>query len=231
MVKVHRNAVGTTIPFDKVYFFRRDDRPLIPSVFGYALVMPVDPALVEALYQLKPKKVSHLQYRRNDDAVGIATGLDGRKHNAQNIQDWWKTEVFEKYDLEDRVAVVPILTSKARKRLNPRYLSSKRWYNEQEQKKGRHKSNRPTPMFHVPGEYLDPRKKLPVQPAISELAYLATPLPAPDDKIRPLCSICPRMLRNLQGECVPGQLVCYKSLDFSKIGSDSEMSETAEVAE
>jgi len=219
VVKVHRNAAGTSIPFDKVYFFRRADRPLIPKIFGYALVLPIDDSLMTAIYDLKPKKLSHLRFRRDDDSMRVPTGIDGRKHKKDEIRAWWDEQVVAKHNLEDRVAVIPILTSKVRKRLHPRFLNSKRWFARQAEPP-KTRQNKPA--------------KVDVNtltPAISELAYLATTHEPPDDKIRPLCSICPRMLRHLQGECIPGQIICYKSLDFNKIATGPEPIEDAAPAE
>ena len=217
VVKVHRNAAGTSIPFDKVYFFRRADRPLIPKIFGYALVLPIDDSLMTAIYDLKPKKLSHLRFRRDDDSMRVPTGIDGRKHKKDEIRAWWDEQVVAKHNLEDRVAVIPILTSKVRKRLHPRFLNSKRWFSRQDTMKLGNKKSK-----------MDPTK---LTPAISELAYLATTHEPPDDKIRPLCSICPRMPRHLQGECIPGQIICYKSLDFNKIATGPEPIEDAAPAE
>jgi hypothetical protein len=222
VVKVHRNAAGTAIPFDKLYFFQRHDRPLIPKVFGYALVLPIDEALMSAIYGLKPKKLSHLRFRRDDDSMRVPTGIDGRKHKKAEIRAWWDENIVGKHNLEDRVAVIPILTSKVRKRLHPRYLNSQTWYRRQgEEAKKTGISNRRGK------KEIDVSK---LDGAISELAYLATPLPPPEDKIRPLCSICPRMLRHLQGECIPGQLICYKSLDFNKIATPPEPVEAQDAS-
>lgn len=224
VVKVHRNAAGHSLPFDKIYFFKRDDRPLIPKLFQYALVLPIDEELLTAIYGLKPKEISHLKFRRDDDALKVRTqigeeDLDGRKHDRKKIQEWWTENIIEAHDFADRVAVVPVLTSKARKKRKPRYLSSKKWYDRQ--MKGRGRASR---------QLMKTRGGDSIKGAISELAYLATPLPAPHDKVSPLCTICPRMLLHLQGECIPGQLICYNSLDFNKIDDAIEQN-TQEAAE
>lgn len=188
VIRIQRSAVGITIPFDKLYFFRREDRDLIPSIFKYALVLPVDPTLMTALYTLRPNHVSHLKKQRDDKTQRVATGISGRQVSNAAVTTWWDNNIVKKYDLTERVAVVPILTSKVRKKRKPRYLSAR--------------------LKTGSGE-----KRLP----ISELAYLATPEAPPDDKIQPLCTICPRMLLHMQGDCSPGQLACYKALDFNRI--------------
>ena len=86
----------------------------------------------------------------------------------------------------------------------------------------RQRHGRPRPVAKAPRVPLSS-----VKHAISELAYIATPEPAPNNIIRPLCSICPRQLLNLQGECIPGQLVCFKALDFNNIREYAEESDAS----
>lgn len=224
VLKVHRNAAGQTIPFDKIYFFRRQDKELIPTIFTYALVLPIDEQLLSALYKLKPKEFSHLKYKRDDETkqqpvlMPDRQQLDGRKHSPEQIQQWWTQSFIEEYDLDNRVAVVPILAAKARKKLIPRYLSTKKWFDKQ---------MRSTSRFSRYGSSSVKPKSENLKPAISELGYLSTPKPAPNDKIRPICSICPRMMQHLQGQCIPGQIVCYKSLNLNML-DEYEKQEAAE---
>lgn len=197
-IHIQRSVVGIDIPFDKVYLFDRADRELIPKIFGYAIVLPFSEDMRKTLYKLKVAEVTHKRFQRDDTSKRVAPSVDGESLTSKvSVLAWW--DAFEQqHDLVNRVAVVPVLTSVARKKIRPRYIASHKWFTDQQK---RSKSSRP----------------LPVVPAVSELAYLATPLAAPQDKIRPICSVCPRMLMHLQGECVPGQAVCYKSLDFSEI--------------
>lgn len=214
VLRVHRNDAGVSIPFDKVYFARREDRPLIPRVFGFAMVLPVDDKLVTAIYMQRAKHITYSRFRRDDDAVRVPTGVDGRKMNKQQIQEWWEKEIMFKHDVENRVAVIPILTSRIRKRIHPRYLSSKNWFARQETGANTTTSRRGNRTV----KEIDTSKLV---PALSDMAYLATPFAAPADIIRPLCSECPRSLLHMQGKCIPGQNVCYKALDFNKIVAES----------
>lgn len=213
-LKVQRSAAGTTIPFDKIYFFRRIDRPLIPKIFGYALVLPVDATLLSTICDLPPAHTSHLKFHRDDAALRVPTGIDVELAPKSKVQAWWNEQIIEKHNLQDRVAVVPILTSKVKARLHPRYLGALHWYTRQGDNKPLRRKSRFSRFSVRP---LAAQLVANLAPAISELAYLATPEPPPNDKIRPLCTVCPRTLRRLQGECVPGQLICYKSLDFNKL--------------
>jgi len=186
-VRMARKIVGVKIPYDKLYFFTRDMRDIIPKVFGYALVLPFDEMIKKGLYATPPKHVTTRFVRRYDEGIKAEVPTDVNKAL------WW-TEFMEQYDMQSRVVVVPILLRKRALKAVPRYLTTEKWFQNQVRRG-----------YKV------------LKEPISDMAYLATPHPAPQDKIRPLCSICPRSLLQLQGECIPGQPVCYTSLDFNKI--------------
>lgn len=214
VLKVRRDQAGTVLPFDKLYFFKREDRNLIPKFFDYAIVLPIDEDLIKQIMQLTPRDVSRHKFVRDDDALNIDTGMDRRKKNAaSDIREWWTKEFFERHDMDDRVAVVPVLVSKRRKRRLPRYLTATRWFRQQKKP-----SLRGAPQ--APAQY---------KQGIHELAYLSTPLDAPHDVIQPICNICPRQLLQLNGECTPGMMVCYKSLDLNQILSEDEKEQIADA--
>lgn len=198
-IHIQRSAVGTAIPFDKLYLFDRDDREMIPKIFGFAIVLPFTQDMRDTIYALNVEDITHKRFHRDDSLKKLKPLLNGE---VTSRESWWAAFADE-HSLNTRVAVIPVLTSVARKKIRPRYLSAQKWFTEQQR---RAKRSRPKPEL----------------PAIHDLAYLATPLAAPQDKIRPICSICPRMLMHLQGECLPGQAICYTALDFSKIGETSE---------
>jgi len=110
---------GKSIPFDKLYFFHRDDRSLIPKLFKYALVLPLDPKLTSALQCTNPKKVSRHFPERNDATLNLAIPRD--------TVTWWHTEIWDPENFEDRVAVVPILVTRSHQKLLPKYLTSRLW--------------------------------------------------------------------------------------------------------
>lgn len=187
-VRMSRKIVGVKIPYDKLYFFTREMREIIPRVFGYALVLPFDSTIYKGLYSTPPKFVTTRHVRRYDEGLKAPVSLE----DVPQVK-WWD-DFMEQYGMRERVVVVPILLRKRALKAVPRYLTSDKWFTRQ--------SHRPLEQ---------------IKPAISDLAYLATPHPAPQDKVRPLCDICPRSLLQLQGECIPGQQICYSSLDFNKI--------------
>ena len=200
------------IPFDKLYLVNKENRELIPRIFNYALVLPLSDDILKALYKLRPKILNRKHQYRNDDHKNIPLmindeQIDGRKQSLDQVNQWWE-ELNVELNFTNRLVVVPILTSIARKKIRPRYLASKKWFSTQNRRQKEYKTKNK-------GEPL---------PAISEFAYLATPRPAPLDKIRPICTICPRMLLHLQGECIPGQEICYKSLNFNDM-TEPETSE------
>jgi len=211
VVKVHRNAAGTTLPFDKLYFFPKDKVSAVPKIFGYALVLPCENSLMDEIVKLRPKVLSAYRHRRDDTLLNQKIDLDGRKQEISEATAWWKSNILTVYDLQNRVIVVPILTAKIRKKINPRYLAVPRYLDKTPNSARRARSRRRTLKVVQPA---DGRQ------AISEFAYLATPLDAPNDKVSPICNICPRQLLQLQGQCMPGQAICLKSLNFNEIGKE-----------
>lgn len=211
-IHIQRNAAGVQIPFDKVYLIRSDDKDLVPKIFGYGLVLPLTDEIKAALYTLRPASMTRKHFRRNDEHKAMPVKIDDKLVtnlgiSKTDIEDWWQ-KFGDEIDLGKRLVVIPILTSTARRKIRPRYMANQKWFGLLNQ------------------QTIKRRKRLPVygtdivQP-ISDYAYLATPLKAPNDKIRPLCSICPRMMQHIQGDCVPGQLVCYTALNFSDIAGDT----------
>jgi len=197
-LKIHRNEAGSTVPFDTLYFVPKGQQTLIPDVFKYAIVLPVDKKMLHNLRaHLKPtntKTVSGPSHERLElEEYDI--------NRAGRADSWWKEFVVE-HELNNCVAVIPVLTRKARKKLTPRYLASQRWWRMYDRNNGNIKQG------------LDSGK---LKKPISEDAYLITPLPAPHNKIQPICSVCKRAMHNLTGQCTPGMPICYQSLDMNRI--------------
>lgn len=203
-LKIHRNNAGRVIPYDKIYFFHRDNRNLIPKCFEYALVLPISEDLIAQIKEGVPKEVSEHHFMRDDDVLNMSTSVDRRSITKEALYKWWDVNFFKEYALEECVAVVPILLKKQRKKALPRYLVSRRWSRRMR-----------SPYLLQPSTV----------PGIHELAYLATPLPAPHDKVQPICNMCPRQLLQLNGECTPGEPVCYRSLNFNEILTEEEQQE------
>jgi len=195
-IHIQRNVAGAQIPFDKLYLMKPDQKELLPKIFGYAIVMPLSEDIKEVIYKLNPSALTKAHFRRNDDDKAVPLALD-----KQRVLSWWK-DFNEEYDIDNRLVVIPVLTSLARRKIRPRYLANKKWFAANVQRQRTKQKNLPQSQ---------------TVNALSDYAYLATPLDAPQDKIRPLCSICPRMLRHIQGDCLPGQPVCYDALNFADI--------------
>lgn len=87
------------------------------------------------------------------------------------------------------VMAVPILTRYIKGAI-PRYITAARWYQDRYKshgRKGREKlASRESPF---PG-----------------LTYLQTP----EKNIRPICIMCPRYILHQNGECYPGQAICFE---------------------
>jgi len=193
-IHIQRSKVGKVFPFDKLYLVHKADAEFIGNIFQYAMVLPLRKVMLDLLCTLVPEVIHLRHHKRKDVDLKKPSGVD-----VVTAKSWWEAFVKE-HDLTQRLAVIPVLTTKARHAVRPRYLTSKKW--ERARKKA---------------------MTSPIVTAYDEFAYLATPLPAPQNKIAPICMICPRMLLQLQGECTPGDEICYRSLNFADI-KDSDAS-------
>lgn len=193
-IHIQRSRVGKVFPFDKLYLVHKTDAEFIGNIFQYAMVLPLRKVMLDLLCTLVPELIHLRHHNRKDADLKKESKLDNVTAKA-----WW-TAFVEEHELTQRLAVIPVLTATARHIIRPRYLTSKKW----EKAKVRAVTS-------------------PITTAYDEFAYLATPLPAPQNKIAPICMICPRMLLQLQGECTPGDEVCYRSLNFAAI-KDSDAS-------
>lgn len=211
VIKVKRTSVGKQLAFDKLYLFKREDEDLIPNIFGYALVFPATNALLREITSLEPQRVSHFKQHRDDATLNNKLTPPT---NVLSLEDWWQTNYVDKYGLNDRLVVIPVLTSNLKDKIHPKYLASQSWYT----RRGSGRKRRRLPIAHNPKG-----------PAISDVAYLATPLDAPDNRITPICMICPRQLLQLQGDCEPGQAICLQSLDFKAIGHTQSLTDDVDA--
>jgi len=213
-LKIHRNEAGVTIPYDTLYLFSRKHRELIPKIWQYALVLPLEEEFLKVIYRLTPTQTSHFKFNRDDEAekVPVLKDLPSTRNSEYVVMKtaWWD-DLFEKHSLKERVVVVPILTTKRQDKLFPKYLASSKWFERRAPQRNRYRS----------AEVVIPA------PAINDLAYLATPLPEPNNVIRPICSICPRNMQHLQGECIPGMPICYQSLDLHNIIDKPKVSDAS----
>jgi hypothetical protein len=219
-VKIQRTQAGLVLPFDKIYLFRLEDEALLPRIFPYAMVMPMTRLFRERMQHLTPRVLAKKHPYRSKDPEDDHTELfphtlnrsQRSKKQHQEVVDWWEA-FFEEHGVKNRLIVVPLLTKKIRKVIQPRYLSADGWPTAIRLAHG-HKPQHQKSRFNL-------QRPMDMESPYDEAAYLITPNPPPYDKIRPLCSVCPRMLLHMQGECVPGDNVCYRSLDLNAL--DMEM--------
>ncbi|MGL5246890.1 MAG: hypothetical protein ACRC8U_01695, partial [Brooklawnia sp.] len=103
------------------------------------------------------------------------------------------------------VMAVPILTKYVKAAI-PRYLTAATWYRTKYKRGGR-----------------SLREELPSRPSpFPGMTYLQTPT----ENIRPICVMCPRFILHQNGECSPGQKICFDDnltvgmADYFKEGLD-----------
>lgn len=229
-VKIPRLLAGLKIPYDLMYLITRDQRELVHKLWDFALVMPFEESFQKVVFELYPKHFSKLGHYRNDAELRqpIYTGPAPDSTSYTNVKrtarkniavSWWAT-LNETYDLTERLVVVPLLLRRDHERLLPRYLGAKKWVERQIPQASIRKRGKSGVM--TADVKLSAPDVAKIIPPISGLAYLATPYEMPNDKLRPLCSICPRSFQHLQGQCVPGMAICYTSLDITNLLTDKK---------
>lgn len=200
---VHRDFVGIEFPFDKVYFFHKNDEAELPRVFANAIVLPLSKHFTDFVERV----------------ISVTAGREGVKwaEVTPKYKPKYKTRGFNRIRderqalenakagarirqvLSDRkryVALVPILFTKQRPRehvhsktaiphglLYPQYLGAAR----------RRKMD-------TPGELL--------QAVVGPRAYFIY-----RSKVyRPLCLLCPRSIDSVVGDCKLGSEECFINL-------------------
>lgn len=217
-IKIDRKVAGFKIPYDVIYLVPRDQRGLIPRLWDFALVMPFEESFKDIIYKLNVSKISYLKQHRDDDKLGlniVDNAPQPKKSKENQLTAAWE-DLKNKYTLDDRLVVVPILMSKRDGNYRPRYITSKQWFirlistTRRERQSNKAKSR--NALFK---EIMTRTEVSKFVPGVSDLAYMTTPFAAPDDVVRPLCGICPRNMQHLQGQCIPGMQICYETLDFN----------------
>lgn len=229
-IKLPKGVVGTKVPFDLIYLITRDQRELVHQLFDFALVMPFETSFQELVYTLFPKHYSERGFERNDATLKLTISKEIQnetqsyttRNKRKSVASTWWAAMVDTYDLKDRLVVIPLLLRQEQEKLLPRYLGTKTWMERQYVKQG-HARRKTKSVSTLSAEQVKT-----LLPVLSDLAYLATPYPAPNDKLRPICSVCPRSFQHLQGQCIPGMPVCYQHFDLSTILAPSQMPTTPE---
>jgi len=221
-VKVPKTIAGIKFPYDLIYLMSADQRELIHKLWQFALVMPFEESFQNIIYKLRPQELSQIGYQRDDSTMKTATVL------AYNT-DWWQP-LRDKYDLDNRVVVVPMLWGALTKQapdqeptthILPKYISARNWISKQAgvRTTSSRKRSKRTTVKYSPFEQLElsDADVAKIVSPLSTLAYLSTPFDGPDAKIRPICSVCSNNFQHLQGKCKPGMPVCYECLDLSDL--------------
>jgi hypothetical protein len=232
-IKIPKLYAGSRIPYDLIYLITRDQREIVHKLWDYALVMPFEASFQEVVYRIQPKYISEIGAVRNDTLY--RQSLFVREHGtlkreiSVKVREWWE-EQNQKFDLSNRLVVVPLLLRRDIEKMLPRYLGSRKWMHKQL-----------VPYINPSRRGIKPNNPEQIEPKLtteqvaaltsplSDLAYLATPFAVPNDKIRPICSICPRNFQHLQGKCVPGMAVCYTHLDLTQIMPKKSLPITEEI--
>ena len=190
IVRVERSVAGVQIPFDKLYIFAKQDADVLPRVFNTAMVFPLTAHLLKQLTyilvtrpkQLKPPKTFSFSRWNEEDLAAEASP-------GKLVALW--TEHPAKY-----LALVPVLFTHGgtRRVTAPRYKSSR-------------KAHVTYPAYLIARPDNDATVNM-LDRAMSTRAYFISD----GREIRPMCLLCPKHQRFLQGHCHLGEADCYRHL-------------------
>jgi len=210
--RVHRNQAGSTYPFDKTYFFRKEDKELLGKIFPNALVLYINKAFINMVKDtLKESKIQTgkvYPMRRSDEDQ-----LKARVRDVNPIQTIM--EDYKKY-----LAVIPILylgngtkplrykekgkTKEKEAVCSPAYLHASAKRSPRRDWKPR----RMGPAFFRARENIKEMMK----DVITGRSFFL----ADGEEYRPVCSICSNSLAMIAGQCVLGGAECIRKLAQTK---------------
>lgn len=194
-LKVCANQVKA-FPFDVVYLVPQDLKHLLPRIFPYSLVLPLNEDVLDRLHSIKVHEISDVFLDKNrvpsnrdgaDGRVGIP--LDG---------------LLLRDQLHDMFLLIPILPrthektrSKRRKDRNPAYLLANM------HRRGNHVTRKGRTRTII-----SMKKDEPFLTFFNDFAVMMTPR----GPKQPVCLMCPCHLEHVQGKCSLGEQKCYESL-------------------
>ena len=191
ILRVERSDAGMTIPFDKMYFFKKEDESLFPRVFKNAMILPINMQLakqIEAVME-KNSKPQFKAFPFNRAGERSLLNATVRYHPLKEIMDTRK----------EYLALVPVLFTK---------------YGTKLLKGTRRKGRRKHSVFPA---YLIARPNRPDTVSMLRRALSARSYFILDGKaVKPICLMCPRHQYWLQGECNMGETDCYTHLAQAK---------------
>lgn len=157
-------------PFNKVYLFPNERKKDIGYFFKYALCMNTK-WLSATMTRLRTPPTSRFTLKKGNTEV----------QSQSNLKQWFSSS------LENRVAVVPLLTKRENKALRFKKLTSRRWSENY--------------------LFIDAYKSL-----FEDIEIIT-----PTGVVESICNGCPRQLLQLAGECHPGQPVCVETVDVRRL--------------
>jgi hypothetical protein len=193
ILRVERREAGMEIPFDKMYFFKKEDEPLFPRVFKNAMVLPINTELAKQITKVvsADKRLSFKAYPFTRSGEQTLLNTMSRQRPLEDIID--KRKEYR--------ALVPVLFTKYGTKL----LKGKR-------RKGRRKHS-VFPAYLIARPDREATVGM-LRRALSVRAYFIL-----DGKaVKPICLMCPRHQYWLQGDCHMGEKICYTHLAQAKQG-------------
>ena len=200
---VHRDFVGRDLPFDKIYFFHKEDEKHIPRVFPSAFVMPINRQTADAVTKIIEES------NKRAATHSVHTGASGEyklRYKAHPFDRHIRDRISKvdqqtiEHILENRteyLALVPVLFTKQNSHMEEsrgtRELSEDTIYPQYLTAFARRRDD-------------DPEKL--ANEMVGTCAYFIYR----GKTYRPLCLLCSRSIDSILGVCRFGSRECYFNL-------------------
>lgn len=182
ILRVGKTQAGTRVPFDRMYFFRKQDQALLPKFFSNAMVLILTKKLASQITDivLPTLACKAFPYTREDDKALSAMAAAEFEHVLTDTR-------------ENFLVLVPVLfTGKGNARFTRKRSVGKA-------------ASFPAYLVARPDDDISVDL---LRAAISSRAYFIID----GKEIRPLCLMCPLHQSALQGHCHLGEGDCYRFL-------------------
>lgn len=202
ILRVERGEAGKTLPFDKLYFFRKSDEHTAARVFPYSLVLTLTTGFADRI-------------KRVVSGADEVRGYPLHRRDEKVLGEQLKTEEVFNEVFKDRakfVAVIPTLymhtqtideTGKTVSGSAPKYLcATPARHTSRSGRRGARSFDRNATTAHH-------------RDLMDKLQSVQSYILVDGQKYRPICVACPNHMEVLQGRCYFGSDACYTHLSFT----------------
>ena len=209
VIRIHRDFVGREIPFDKVYFFHKEDEEDIPKIYPTAMVFPVNKKMATAFALILEKvgKNPAPKYKLRCEMQAYNRLSESYLKKAQKTLPLsYIADVLE--NPRKYLALVPVLFTKQWA------LSRKVKAKAKKSDVAKNKSPKDLGKKVFPQYLVAQKRRVNDRPVylLKKMLGARSYFLYRGEKIRPICLLCPKSIDSIAGECDLGTEICYEML-------------------